>query len=202
MSFVLVRGAGGSALLSDGWRIPAAEVARLRTAVEAADALDADRAGAAERLAAEREQARAEGYAAGLEEGRRAGAAEAARTLAALVREVRGHAADTRADLGRLALDVVRRVAAEVGPQAMLEAVAERAVREVLAEQPLVVRVAPAAAPGVAARLWPLNAEVEVEADPSVAEGDCVVASRSGAAHAGLEVQLSALDRAFAEITS
>ena len=199
MSFVLVKGAGGSALLSDAWRIPAAEVAPLRTALEAAHALDADRADAADRLAVEREHARADGYAAGLEEGRRAGGAAAAQSLAALVREVRAQSQAARAELGRVALEVVRRIAAEIGPQTMLEAVAERAVRDTLSQQPLVVRVAETAAPGVAARLWPLNAEVEVIADPAVAEGDCVIASRSGAAHAGLEVQLSALERAFAE---
>lgn len=199
MSYVVVHGGPEGALLARGWRVPAAEVAQLRDG--AALLAEAERTGAAvqARVEAAEAEARREGYAAGVEEGRRAAAVAAADSLSALTREVRAVAATTRDALGRLSLEVVRRIAAEVGPQTMLEAVAEKTVREVLSEQPLVVRVAPAAAPGVAQRLWPLNAELEVVGDAAVGEGECVVVSRHGSTHAGLAVQLAALDRAFRE---
>ena len=199
MSYVVVQGAKDVALLASGWRIPAADVARLTdaTALTTDLARRAEAVEARARLAEER--GRDAGYKAGLEEGRRAGAADAQQALADLIKDTRAAQATLRAELGRLSLEVTRRVASDLGPQAMLEAVTERAVREVLADQPLIVRVAPGAAPGVAQRLWPLNAEVEVAPDPTVGEGDCVIVSRQGSAHAGLMVQLAALERAFRE---
>ncbi len=198
MSFHLFR--GGEALAVDGWRVPAAETGPFHDAVALVDALRARSAQAEARLAAAEEEARRRGFAAGQAEGRAAALQDGADAAARIAAEVRADRAETRDQLGRLALEVVRRISVDLGPQATLEAVAERAVREVLADQPLVVRVAEAAAPGVARRLWPMNAEVEVVADAALAEGECVVVSRRGSTRAGLAVQLDALERAFAAV--
>ena len=198
MSFHLLR--GGEALASDGWRVPAAEAGPFLSAVALVDALRARSAETEARVAAAEEEGRRRGFAAGEAEGRAAALQEGADAAARIVAEVRAGRVETGDQLGRLALEVVRRISVDLGPQATLEAVAERAVREVLADQPLVVRVAAAAAPGVARRLWPMNAEVEVVADASLGEGECVVVSRRGSTRAGLAVQLAALERAFAGV--
>lgn len=196
MSFVLLR--GGEAVAFDGWRIPAADAAHLPDILALSDALR-DRAASAQARRDDAEaQARERGFAAGREEGRVAALREGADAAARLAAEVQAAQAEVRDQLGRLALDVVRRISVDLGTQATLEAVAERAVREVLSDQPLVVRVAEEAAPGVARRLYPINAEVEVVADAALREGECVVVSRRGSTRAGLAVQLAALERAFA----
>ena len=201
MTFVLLDTPAGAHVFGAGWRIPAADVGALPDALGLAAELRRLREGAAADVARAREEARDQGREEGLRAGRRAAAEAAARDAAALAKGLADDMAALRARLGALSLDVVRRVAGDLGSQAMLEAVAERAVREVMADAPLVVRVAPAASDGVGRRLQPLSAEVEVVADPSLADGDCVVVSRRGAAHAGVEVQLAALARAFAEMT-
>jgi type III secretion protein L len=200
MATTLLASGPDFALLTNDWRIRREDV---RAVTEAGALLSAAaaRATAADRLASNAEaRARQQGYVDGLAEGRAAGAAEAARAVAALAVEVRRHQTDQRERLGALSLDVVRRVAAELGPQAVLEAVVERAVRDVVADQPLAVHVPPESAGGVAERLSNLS-EVEVLSDPHVASGEAVVVSAQGSAHAGLELQLALLERAFAELS-
>ncbi len=201
MSFILLGEAGAPAVLGSGWRIPAADVRRLPDALGLAAELRTLRDRAQGDLDAAREEAREQGRREGREEGRREAAEAVAAQAASLSRDVGGELSALRARLGALSLDVVRRVAGEFGTQATVEAVAERAVREVLSDAPLVVRVAPEASAGVGHRLAAFSESVEVAPDPSLAGGDCVVVSRRGAAHAGLEVQLAALHRAFAEMT-
>lgn len=200
MALVLLSSGRDFAALADGWRIPKAEVRSLGKA-DALLTLAAKRAAAADTLAAEAEAAaRWRGYEEGKREGRAAGAAEAARAVAALAQETRRTQAEQRRMLGVLALEVVRRIAAGLGPQAVLEALAEQAARELLGDQPLSVHVAPDAAEGVSRRLWPLNAEIEVVADGQVQDGGCLVVTARGSAYASLELELAALERAFAEL--
>lgn len=196
MSFTLLR--GGEALAVNGWRIPAADVARLRDALALTDALRERSASADARIAAAEAEGRRQGFEAGHAEGRAAALQDGAARAVQLSTEVRAAQSDMRDQLGRLALEVVRRISVDLGTQATLEAVAERAVREVLSDQPLVVHVPEDAASGVSRRLWPMNAEVEVVADAALGEGECVVVSRRGSTRAGLTVQLAALERAFA----
>ncbi len=197
MVMTLLSSGPGFAAFTDRWRIPKADVQRLRDAGQLLAAAS-DRANRAEARAADQEaQARQRGYEAGLREGRAAGAAEAAHALTAVVREVRAGQNELKESLGALSLDVVRRGAPRLGPQAVLEALVEQAVREILSDQPLSVHAAPDAAAGLAARLWPLNAEIEVVADAQVPDGACVIVTPRGSAHVGLELQLAALERAF-----
>lgn len=202
MGLVLLTHGDDFALLADGWRIPRAKARRLGEA-GALLAAAGDWAKAAETMAVEAEaEARRCGYETGLAEGRAAGAAEAARAVASLAQEVRQSLQELRASLGSLSLDVVRRIAAELGPEAMLEAIVEQAAREVLADQPLTIHVPPPAAPGVARRLWPLNAAIEVVADAKLDSSDCIIVTPHGSIRAGLELELAALERAFAELES
>lgn len=199
MSFTVFATDAGALIAAQGWRVPAAEVPALRDAAALLATLRTDAASAAQAHAVEAEAAREAGRLQGWEAGRREAAAAAAQAVAELVRETREARTALERRLGALSLEVVRRVAGELGPAAVLQAVAERAAREVLADAPLSVRVSPAATGGVARRLAALP-EVEVTADPSLGPDDCVVSSRRGAAHAGLELQLQALERAFAEV--
>ena len=112
MVMTLLSSGPGFAAFTDRWRIPKADVQRLRDAGQLLAAAS-DRANRAEARAADQEaQARQRGYEAGLREGRAAGAAEAAHALTAVVREVRAGQNELKESLGALSLDVVRRVAA------------------------------------------------------------------------------------------
>lgn len=199
MALTLLMSGPDFAAFTDRWRIPRAEVRSLGRA-DALLALAGRRAADADALVAEAEAAaRWRGFEEGRREGRAAGAVEAARAVAALAHETRRVQAEQRRMLGALAIEVVRRVAASLGPQAVLEALAEQAAREVLGDQPLTVHVAPEGAAGVADRLSSLNAQIEVVADSQVEGGGCLIVTAKGSAYASLDLELAALERAFAE---
>ena len=198
MSFVLVASGTSFAALADRPVVKRDQVRPLRDA--AALLAEAEsRLGSVDDLrSATRAEAEADGYAAGLAAGREAAALEAAAGLKVLQTALKEERERLRASVGRLALDVVRRIAAELGPDATVAALAQRAVREVLPEQPLTVRVHPDCAGTVSARLWPLGATIEVQGDPALSATDCVLETPQGKTVASLETQLSALERLFA----
>src|SRR5579859_8021663 len=132
MALVLLTSGPDFAALTDRWRIPRAEVRGLREAGELLRLASARADAIAARTAEAEAQARRHGFDQGLEEGRAAGAAEATRAVAALAAETRQAQAELRAKLGALSLEVVRRIATSLGPQAVIEALVERAAREVL----------------------------------------------------------------------
>ena len=197
MSFHLIAAAPDAALLTDRPVIGRKERAVVETAVDLLVQAQARLAEVEAHRAAEGEAGRADGYAAGYEAGLTAAARDVAERAARLHREMEAERERLRETAGRLALDVVRRIAAELAPEAVLAALAERAVKDVLPEAPVVVHVAPDGVGAVSTRLWPIGAAIEVRPDDALAPGDCVIETAAGRSHAGLEVQLSALERAF-----
>nr|WP_239024667.1 FliH/SctL family protein [Sphingomonas corticis] len=103
-------------------------------------------------------------------------------------------AQEQRGDLARLALEVVRRIAADLGAADMVAAMADRAAAGVAPDLAPTVRVHPDALAATRARL---GERVAVEADAALAPTDCVIATSLGEVHAGLETQLAALARAW-----
>lgn len=191
MSYLLLASAPSSVLLTDDPILRREDVARLNEAAEIVAGLEAHRQAA-------RDAATTEGFAQGHAEGAAKAARETAETLAAVHDALQAERARLRASSADLALDIVRRIAAGLAPDEVLAALAEQAARDLLPEEPIGVRVAPDAVGAVSRRLWPIGARIEVQGDPDLAIGDCVLDTPSGRTHAGLEVQLKALETVFA----
>ena len=193
MSYVLLASAPTAALLSDQAVIPAKDVARLETAAALVETLEAHRDAVAR-------HARAEGFEAGRAEGLDRAARQVAETLAEIHRVLEAERARLRGQAASLALDIVRRITVELGPDATVAALAERAVRDLLPQEPIRVRVAAERVGAVSARLWPIHERVEVAAEPGLGPDECLIDTPSGHVRAGLDVQLAALEAVFARI--
>jgi len=191
MSYLLIASALSSVLLTDDPILRREDLAHLDAAAEIVAGLEAHRD-------AVRETAAAEGFARGQADGAAKAAREVAETLAGVHAALQAERARLRASAAPLALDIVRRIAAGLAPDEVLAALAERAARDLLPEEPVEVRVAPEAVGAVSRRLWPIGARIEVHGDPDLAAGDCVLDTPSGRTHAGLDVQLKALEAVFA----
>ena len=193
MSYVLLASAPTAVLLSDQAIIPAKDVGRLETAAELVEALEAHRD-------AVTCHARAEGFEAGRAEGLDHAARHVAETLAEIHRVLDAERARLRGQAASLALDIVRRIAVDLGPDATVAALAERAVRDLLPQEPIRVRVAAERVGAVSARLWPIHERVEVAAEPGLSPDECLIDTPSGHVRAGLDVQLAALEAVFARV--
>jgi flagellar assembly protein FliH len=184
MSYLLLAAAPSSVLLTDDPILRREDIAHLDHAAEIVAGLEAHRQAA-------RDVATAEGFAQGHAEGAARAARETAETLAAVHNALQTERARLRASSATLALDIVRRIAAGLAAEEVLAALAEQAARDLLP-------VAPDAVGAVSRRLWPIGARIEVHADPDLPADDCVLDTPSGRTHAGLEVQLKALETVFA----
>ena len=191
MTYLLLAAAPSATLLTDDPILRREDVARLRQAAEVVAAVDAHSRTA-------RDTAVAEGFAQGRAEGAARAARETAETLASVHAALQAERARLRTSTAALALDIVRRIAAGLACDEVLAALAEQAARDLLPEEPIGVRVAPQAVGAVSRRLWPIGARIEVHGDPDLAADDCVLDTPSGRTHAGLEVQLKALEAVFA----
>lgn len=190
--FVLIRADATSTLLRDDPIVRAADVPVLNDAdrlLANATALR-DEARAASHAASE--DARAAGYAAGHAEGLAAAEVEVRAELLRLAQADAERMAAQRADLARLGLEVVRRIAADLGAPEMVAALADQAAAAIAPDTPLTVRVPPAALARVRARL---GGRAIVEPDVTLEATGCVLATPLGEVRAGLDTQLDQLAR-------
>ncbi len=198
MSFLLLHADRLTTALADDPLVPAADVGRVQDALALLAEAGDLRRGADEALAAAREVARAEGYASGREEGLAAAESERQAELFRIARRDGELQRERQKDIARLALEVVRRIAGELDTGIMVAGLAERAAAQLAPDAVAVVRVAPASAEAVRARLegrtW-----LSVEADPALDGQDCVIETALGRTHAGLETQLAQIDRMWGE---
>lgn len=195
-SFLLLHADSASTLLADDPIVPADDVTRLEDVTALLDAAAALRNDAQEARDAARAAARAEGFAAGHAEGRAAGEASIRDELLRLAQDDAVRAETQRADLAKLALEVVRRIAGTIGAPEMIAGIAAQAAAQVAPETAATVRVHPAAVVRVTERLATLR-HISVEADETLAPDDCVVATPLGRTHAGLDTQIAQLERAW-----
>lgn len=189
MNYLLLHADRLTTLLADDPIVPARDVGQLTDALTLL--------GAAGQLCAEEaERGRAEGHAQGLAEGRAEAEAEARAQLFRLAVRDAAERRKLRGDVAALAIEVVRRIAGELGPEEIVAALAERAATSLLPETAATVRVAPGNVTEVTARLAHLPA-IRVSADPGFGAEDCVVETALGRVHAGLETQLAAIAHAW-----
>lgn len=195
MTYLMLHAERLHSIVTDQPLIPAADVAKVRDAaallVEARRLRDAAEEDIAETRAAERER----GFTAGFAEGKAAADAVLTETLTALATKAAEDEADRRSQIARLAIEVVRRMAGEIAAGTMVAGLAERATAELTDNPGVVVRVAPQNVVATQQRLS--DRAVTVQADENLNIHDCVVDTSIGSSHAGLEIQLAALGRAW-----
>lgn len=197
MNYILVGQTRTHSVFSDSPIIRREDVLDIETAFELVDEAE-KRAGAIEasaktaRVEAER-AGHAEGYAAGQQEAEQAGAARLAEMEAALQAETE----KLRRSSAGLAIEIVRRIAGRLADDCLVAALADEAVRELVPDRPVAVRVHPDQAEAVAQRLAPFAERVAVEADADLPPSGCVLVSHLGRIDAGLETQLAAIERAL-----
>ena len=196
MSLYLITADSMSTLATDDPVIPAASVGPLQDAAAALAGAAALRARAAADAEAAVADGHSAGHAAGYAEGRSATMAEASAELLALTGRADADRARVRNDVSQLALEVVRRIAGEIGEADTVAALASRAAADLLPDAVATVRVRPEALEATAARLAG-NRGLTVIADPALAFGDCLIETPLGISHAGLDIQLAAVERAW-----
>jgi flagellar biosynthesis/type III secretory pathway protein FliH len=198
MSFLVLHADRLATALTDDPLVPATDVRRVQDALALLAEAGDLRHGAEEAIHAARAAAHAEGFAAGREEGLAAGEIERQAELFRIAMRDSELQRERQKDIARLALEVVRRIAGELDDGVMVAGLAERAAAQLAPDSGAVVRVAPAAAEVVRARLNG-RAGLSVEADPLLGEQDCVIETPLGRTHAGLDTQLAQIDRMWGE---
>ena len=196
MSFVLLHADRLRSVAANDPLVPARDVDTVRDAASLLVEAGRLRDSAEQDIAAAREVA----HAAGLEEGGAEVRAAADEAMTEALARIEAAAAEREAkrqgDVARLALEVVRRMAGDLGDAALVAGLAERAAASVTADTGAIVRVAPGVADAVRERLC-ARAELTVEGDPSLSAHDLVLETPLGRTHAGLETQLAAIERAW-----
>lgn len=195
-NFLLLHADHAATLLADDPIVSADDVTRFGDVTALLDAATSLRDDAQQARGAALAAARAEGFAAGHAEGRAAGEASIRDELLRLAHEDAARATAQRADLAKLALEVVRRIAGTIGAPEMVAGLAAQAAAQVAPETAATVRVHPAAVAQVTERLATLR-HITVEADETLARDDCVLATPLGRTHAGLDTQIAQLERAW-----
>lgn len=197
MSYLLVGRTAAHSLLSRDPVIPREDLIEVDTAQALVGEAEkrAEAIGLAARKARDAavEAGRRDGY----EAGRAAAEREAADMLARLEISARDARGVMRRETVRLALEIVRRIAGRLGEDKVVAALADEAVRELVPDRPVMVRVHPDRVETVARRLAPHGDRVGVEADAQLAPADCRLVSDIGRVDAGLETQLAAIERAL-----
>lgn len=197
MSLYLIRADRIATLAADDPVIAASDVAPLRDAARLLAEAGKLHGEIESRIATVEAAAQAEGRAAGYAAGVAAAEAEAAAGLFDLTMRASSERTRLRGDVSRLALEVVRRIAERVGTSELVAGLAERAALDLLPDTVATVRVPAAAVEQATARLarW---SGLTVIGDPAMADSDCLIETPLGVSHAGLEVQLAAVERAWA----
>jgi type III secretion protein L len=198
MSFVLLHADRVATALTDDPVVPASEVGALQDAAALLAAAGQIRAEAEDRATEAMEAGYAKGHAQGLADGHAAGEAEMRTEMFRLALRDGEERTKRQKEIASLALEVVRRIAGAIGDEPMVARLAERAAAQLAPETAATVRVPPAALAEAMQRLAD-HRHLTVEEDASLAPTDCVVETALGRTHAGLETQLSQIERSWAE---
>jgi type III secretion protein L len=166
-------------------------VGMLRRTAALRESLDAE-------CAAIRERAREEGRQQGLAQGRQQAAQAIGKALAALDQRLERERAETQARVVQLALAVVERIAGELGPAAVVAAIAGRVLAEIDPPRAVRVRVNAALAEAVRRQLGAGSGRVQVVGSEVLGPFDCELDTDQGRIEAGLPLQLEAIGLALA----
>lgn len=198
MSFIVLHADRFATALADDPIIPAADLRLLNGAVALLNEANQVHSDIGQRADAARREAHEAGYADGHREGLEAGAGDIRSELFRLAMRDGEERRARRAEIATLALEVVRRIAGEVGDAAFVAGLADRATAALVPDTVATVRVAPAQVAQVTARLA-ARTGIVVEGDATLAADDCVVETALGHTHAGLETQLAQIETAWGQ---
>ncbi|WP_457671021.1 FliH/SctL family protein [Thiolapillus sp.] len=191
-------------LASDKLVIPATELPAVLDAVDLASNLarllneEKHRIEAAERDGFEN------GYERGREEGLRQALDDLSTGLKALSEKMDRREDELQRSVARLAIEIVRKIAVEVGAREMVVSLAQTAARELVSTERIVVAVHPKMLETVVEQLRMPTGKagyqrLEVQADDALDPFDCVLHTKSGSVVAGLDAQLENLQRVLEE---
>jgi len=152
--------------------------------------------------------AQAAARAEGLELGRREAREEVSATLASLAATAAAERDRLRAEVGRLALEVVRKILGEIAPEAVLAALARSALCEMLPAPAVTLVVHPDRVDAMRESLGGervgdclsddcVSARVEVRADPDCAPDGCRFETGLGVVDAALATRLARIAQAW-----
>lgn len=163
-------------------------------------------------VAAAGEEARRAGLAEGREAGLRAARDELAAKLAEFAQAAAREREQLRANVAALALQVVRKIAGQIAPEATLAALAEAAARDMLPSQTMTLFVHPDHCEAVRERLAAMmqsaphgdhaSVRLDVQPDALCAPDTCRIETEHGAVDASLETQLARLAAAWGVATA
>lgn len=204
MTFVaLIRDASVN-LATDQLVLRAEEVQALTHAVDIGQRLARLLAESEQRLAVVRQVACDEGHAAGKEAGLLAARDEVATELTAMASAAHHQRLALQGSVTRLAIQVVRKLAGEVGASEMVAGLAQTAAADLLSGVSLTLRVHPSVVDAVRVRMDIYAAtraahpgrllHVEIRADAVLDPFDCILDTALGTTIAGLEDQLKRLE--------
>jgi flagellar biosynthesis/type III secretory pathway protein FliH len=204
MTYLLWQRDGPARIGSRRLVLRAAEVPLLADAQALRDALERLHAEQQQRVAAEGARGFQEGHAQGLEAGRQEARESVADTLTALAHASTEERARLRAEVGALAVQVVRKLLGRFGDDSVLAALAATAANDLLGTQPVALVVHPELCQPVRERLaemaaGPLGLRCEVRGDPAAARDGCRLETEHGSVDASLEAQLARLQAAWSQ---
>lgn len=102
-----------------------------------------------------------------------------------------------KSTVAHLALEVVRRIAPDIGSAVLLPAMIEKIVRELVQHPRLNIFVPSAALAPTRARLAAQDIAIDISIDETLSAFDCRIETPHGSIDGSLETQLSALEVAF-----
>lgn len=199
MSFLALHRSPDTSLASDSLWLSADEITQADHARDLLGQLQALLANRQTELTAAREQAAAEGHAAGREQALATLAPQLADAWDQAARQAAADLAALRATVVALSLQVVQRVADQLAPADVVTALAQGAAATLLPDSTAVVRVHPDVAAAVRARLAGSAGVLDVRADAQLGLHDCAFDTPAGQLLAGLQAQLSRLSQALQE---
>lgn len=198
--FALIRNAHVN-LATNKLVLPAEDVATFLNTIELGNELKRLVEESAESIKLQEQRGFEVGYEEGKTEGKVAAQKELAEKLMSLSRSAAYHRENLRASVVKLAIQVVRKVAGEIGAPEVVAGLADVAAKELVPDVSLCVRVHPAAVDKVSAQLeisLSNNAGqpvyFDVRADESLDQFDCIIDTPFGSTIASLEDQLNRLE--------
>lgn len=201
MSFLLWHRSGDTRLASTRRVLRAAEVPILQQANALRDTLERRRDQQIGDLAEALDEARARGHAEGLAAGRHEAGERLAEALQALAQGAAAEREQRRSETGALALQVVRKLLGHFADDAVLVALADAALAELLPAPALTLVVHPQQLDAVRRRLVTPDADgasrYELRADPGLAPDGCRIETEHGSVDVSLSTQLDRLAAAW-----
>jgi flagellar biosynthesis/type III secretory pathway protein FliH len=198
MTFVALVRDPSVSFATDQLILRAEEVQTLASAVDIGQRLVRLLAESEQQLALARQVAVDEGHVVGKEAGLLAARDEVAARLTAMALAAHHQRLALQGSMARLAIQVVRKLAGEIGAPEMVAGLAQTAAADLLPETSLTLRVHPSVVDAVSARMGAAHAgkslHVEVRADDALDLFDCILDTAFGTTIAGLEDQLKCLE--------